>query len=115
MRKRCVQVNFRLDENEHQRFQRRIKKSGLNQETYLRQLITGLVPQDAPPPDYYAMMRELHAIGNNLNQIAHKANALGLIDTARFDTAVGDLNRAIVTISGAVLLPRKNENMPGPP
>jgi len=47
--------------------------------------LKGLEPQDAPPPDYYAMMRELHGIGNNLNQIAVKAHTLNALDVQRYD------------------------------
>ena len=55
------------------RCKRGVRKAGLSREAYLRHLVNGLMPQDSPPPDYYAMMRELHGIGNNLNQIAVKA------------------------------------------
>ena len=73
MRKRNVAILFRLNKKEAEALDKKVKKSGLNREAYLRQLISGVVPKDAPPPDYYSMMRELHKIGNNLNQIAHGA------------------------------------------
>ena len=74
MRKRNVAILFRLNKKEAEALDKKVKKSGLNREAYLRQLISGVVPRDAPPPDYYAMIRELHKIGNNLNQIAQKAH-----------------------------------------
>lgn len=74
MRKRNVAILFRLNKKEAEALDKKVKKSGLNREAYLRQLISGVVPKDAPPPDYYSMMRELHKIGNNLNQIAQKAH-----------------------------------------
>ena len=70
MRKRNVAILFRLNKKEAEALDKKVKKSGLNREAYLRQLISGVVPKDAPPPDYYSMMRELHKIGNNLNQMA---------------------------------------------
>ena len=102
-------ITFRLNDSEHGKFKSRVKKSGLKQETYLRQLINGLVPTDAPPPEYHAMMNELHAIGNNLNQIARKAHVLNVVDVKRYDEAVVTLNKAVVEISRAVMLPRKIE------
>ena len=66
MRKRNVAILFRLDKKEAEALDKKVKKSGLNREAYLRQLISGVVPKDAPPPDYYSMMRELHKIGNNM-------------------------------------------------
>ncbi len=70
----------------------------------MRQLIDGYLPTDAPPPDYYAMMKELYRIGNNLNQIAAKAHVLNVIDVQRYDGAVKEFERAVVNITHAVLL-----------
>ena len=78
MRKRNVHIQFWLDKKEAEAFQKKVKRSGLSREAYLRHLVNGLEPQDAPPPDYYAMMRELHGIGNNLNQIARYFNQGGI-------------------------------------
>ncbi|MFT9057456.1 MAG: plasmid mobilization relaxosome protein MobC [Ethanoligenens sp.] len=109
MRKRNIQIITRLDKDEFQRFKNRVKKSGLSQEAYIRHLINGLVPTDMPPPDYHSMMKELHAIGNNLNQIAQKSHTLNVLDVQRYDESVALLNKAIVNITNAVMLPRKIE------
>ena len=50
MRKRNVHIQFWLDKKEAEAFQKKVKKSGLPRETYLRHLVNGLEPQDAPPP-----------------------------------------------------------------
>ena len=76
MRKRNVHIQFWLDRKEAEILNKKVKRSGLSMSVYLRHLINGVVPQDAPPPDYYAMMRELYRIGNNLNQIAQKAGLI---------------------------------------
>ena len=109
MRKRNIQIITRLNKDEHQNLQKRVKKSGMSQEAYVRHLINGLVPTDAPPPDYYSMMRQLHAIGTNLNQIAQKAHVLNVLDVKRYDENAAALNRAVVEITNAVMLPRKIE------
>jgi hypothetical protein len=109
MLKRNIKITFRLDKSENEIFKKRIKKSGLSQEAYIRHLINGLVPTDAPPPDYHAMMRELRAIGNNLNQVAQKAHALNSIDVKRYDENAAALRKAVVEITNAVMLPRKIE------
>ncbi|MDR2446737.1 MAG: plasmid mobilization relaxosome protein MobC [Treponema sp.] len=109
MLNRNIKITFRLNKSENERFKKRVKKSGMSQEAYVRHLINGLVPTDAPPPDYHAMMRELRAIGVNLNQIAQKAHVLHVIDVKRYDEAVTALNKAVVEITNAVMLPRKIE------
>lgn len=113
MRKRNVHIQFWLDKKEAETLQKRVKKSGLSREAYLRHLVNGLVPQDAPPPDYFSMMRELHGIGNNLNQIAVKAHTLNVLDVQRYDEACRKLDVAVKKITEAVILPRSIET--GPP
>jgi len=109
MRKRNIQIITRLDREENKIFKKRVKKSGMSQEAYVRCLINDSVPTDAPPPEYFAMMRELHYIGVNLNQIAQKANITNIVDASRYDEYVDMLNRAVVDITNAVMLPRKLE------
>ena len=109
MRKRNIHIQFWLDKGEAQSFDKKVKRSGLSREAYLRHLVNGVVPNDAPPPDYYSMMRELHSIGNNLNQIAQKAHILNVLDVQRYDENVRLFERAVKTITNAVLLPRSSE------
>lgn len=107
MRRRNVAVLFRLTEKEALRLDEKVRRSGLNREAYLRQLISGAVPKDAPPPDYYSMMKELYRIGNNLNQIAQKAHVLHVIDVQRYDRDVRDFREAVRKITEASVLPER--------
>jgi hypothetical protein len=63
----------------------------------------------SPVPIYNgsARGRELHAIGVNLNQIARKAHVLDVVDAARYDVNIAALNKAVVEITDAVMLPRR--------
>ena len=110
MRKRNIAILFRLNRKEAEALDKRVKKSGLSREAYLRQLINGLVPRNAPPPEYYSMMRELHQIGNNLNQIAQKAHVLNVIDVQRYDQEVRKFRQAVEQITEAVVLPERVEH-----
>ena len=109
MRKRDKQIIIHLNNGEREQLRKLVKKSGLSQEAYIRHLINGLIPTDAPPPDYHAMMKELHYIGINLNQVAQKAHMLNVVDVKRYYENVALLNKAVVEITNAVMLPRKNE------
>jgi hypothetical protein len=53
------------------------------------------------------MMRELHKIGNNLNQIAQKAHTLNVIDVQRYDSDMRKFDEAVRLITEAVILPEK--------
>ena len=106
MRKRNVPIMFRLNRKEAEALDKKVKKSGISREAYLRHLITGVVPKDAPPPDYYSMMRELHKVGNNLNQIAQKAHTLNVIDVKRYDEVVRQYEAVVKLITEAVVMPQ---------
>jgi hypothetical protein len=109
MLKRNIKITFRLNEEEHQSFTNQVKKTGLSREAFIRALIRGYEPKELPPLDYHAMIRELHAIGSNLNQIAARANATGYIDSAAFQREVKWLRRTVLDIQEAVTGPKKND------
>lgn len=94
--------NFRLNEKEHKRLKRRATSCGLSMSGYIRQIINGYKPREAPPADYFAMTRELKEIGNNLNQLAFVANATGLIDESEYYKEVIRLRDALWRIEQAV-------------
>ncbi len=109
MRNRTVKLQIWLTKKEAEVLKKKAKRSQVSVAAYIRHLINGVVPQDAPPPDYFAMMRELHGIGKNLNQIAQKAHVLNVVDVQRYDTAARQLDAAIRKITDAVILPRPLE------
>ena len=105
MNKRTYEIKVRLTADEMTHLNQLVAASDLSRESYLRKLISGVVPKEAPPPDFWAMMRELHAIGNNLNQIAVKAHALNAIDAKHYDEDVQLFRDAVQDILSAVLEP----------
>ena len=107
MQNRTIVIKCRLNQKEADLINKQVKKSGLSRESYLRQIINGLIPTDLPPPDYYKMMNELRAIGVNMNQIAQKAHVLNVIDVRRYDEAFNTLKQSLVEIVNAVTKPRK--------
>jgi hypothetical protein len=107
MRKRGIPILVRLNAQEQQNLAKQVKKSGLSQETFIRSLINGYVPKELPPPDYFSMMRELHAIGSNLNQLAAKANATGHIDKTVFQYEANRLKRVVQEIQAEVTAPER--------
>ena len=52
-----------------------MQKSGLTACQLLRKFILETEIRPRPPDEYAQLLRELSAIGNNINQIAHWANA----------------------------------------
>ena len=107
MLKRSIKVTFRLNPQESLSLKKQVERSCLSQESYLRTLINGFIPRALPPIEYHDMMRELHAIGNNLNQIAAKANATGHIDRMVFSYEANRLRKVTLDIQEAVTGPKK--------
>ena len=81
MRKRNVQILFRLNDEEAAYLYGLVEKSGRSKEALLRSMLMGYRLCEKPDPEFYQIMRELSAIGNRINQLAAKANALDFIDT----------------------------------
>ena len=106
MRKRNVKVQVWLNKKEAEQLQKKAKRSKLSVAAYIRHLIIGVVPREAPPVDYYAMMRELYRIGNSMNQVAQKAHVLNVIDVQRYDAAVRAFEAAVREITAAVVAPQ---------
>lgn len=105
MLKRNIKITFRLNAKEHQQLKKNVKKTGLSQETYIRTLLAGYVPKELPPPDYHAMMRELNAIGNSINQIAARANATGFFLAEEYAMYMQEFRRTALAIQRAVTQP----------
>ena len=93
MRKRNVQILFRLTEEEAEQLYSLVKKSGCSKEAFLRGMVKGYRLCEKPDPEFYKMMRELSAIGNRINQLAVKANALGFIDTQKLNSELDRLHK----------------------
>lgn len=77
MRTRSHCVGLWLSDQELAHLKRQCELSGLTANAYLRKLLLGEALRPRPPDEYAALLRELSALGNNLNQLARKANGLG--------------------------------------
>ena len=78
-----------LDDKEYQHLNQLCTTSGLDYSSVLRHILAGTQLRPRPPDQYAALLRELSAIGNNVNQIAYWANAQKSIREAEIvDAAV---------------------------
>ena len=109
MRKRNIRIVVRLNDEENRYLIKHVESVGISREAYMRQLITGLRPREKPPPEYHKMIWELNHIGNNLNQIAAKANGIDYIDEKLYWQEVEKLNESVMKIICAVTAPERIE------
>ena len=75
MRKRMIKISVRLNEQEHTHLKRLSETTGLKMEPLVRQLILGRELKPRPPENLAALLRQMSAMGNNINQITKVANS----------------------------------------
>ena len=105
MTNRNLEIKVRFNRDELQTLDKKVKRTGMSREGYVRTLCNGKTPVELPPADYYALIREVRALGNNLHQIAYKANALGFLDAPEYRRHADNIT-AVADKLTAVCLPR---------
>ena len=96
-----VKISVRLTEKEHNFLKRQAEICGLKMEPYIRKLIMGKEILPRPPDEYYKILREINAIGNNINQIAYIANSQKQISAENINRAVkmvGDIMNIVTKL-----------------
>mgnify|MGYP001454273691 CR=1 FL=1 len=77
MSKRNIEKHILMNKAEAQDLQKKAKRACLSEGGLIRLLLRGYEPREKPDERFYDVMRELSAIGNNINQIARTVNARG--------------------------------------
>ena len=94
MRKRNRHVSVWMNEQEYQHLKKQAELAGLGIDPFIRTLTAGVQMRPRPPDTYAALLRELSAIGNNVNQIAYWANATKGIGKAEIEEAAALVQQA---------------------
>ena len=75
MSKRNIEKHILMNKAEAQDLQKKAKRACLSEGGLIRLLLRGYEPREKPDERFYDVMRELSAIGNNINQIAAKIHS----------------------------------------
>ena len=75
MRRRNIHVNYWMNEAEYKHLKEQAQIAGMGTDPFLRNLVAGVQLRPRPPDQYAKLLRQLSGIANNINQIAHNANA----------------------------------------
>lgn len=78
---RTRKVTIRLTDGELHHLHEQASTAGMKVDPFVRNLIAGAQLKPHPPETYAGLLRELSAIGNNINQIARIANTCHTIDS----------------------------------
>ena len=74
-----------LSDEEYAKLKSDVSRAKISQAEYIRRLILNKRIREKPDDRFYDVMFQLTHIGNNLNQIAHKANYLNEIDKIYYE------------------------------
>ena len=75
MRRRSRHVSIWMNEEEYVHLKRQAQIAGMGIDPFVRNLVAGVNLRPRPPDSFAKLLRELSAIGNNINQIAYWANS----------------------------------------
>lgn len=67
--KRNHEIKVRFNDDEYNNLIVKVNKSGLSREKFIRNLIQKTTFKKPPPIEYFQLVNECNAIGNNLNQL----------------------------------------------
>lgn len=108
MEKRTADIHIRLTEKEAEDLKHKANMCGINQSALIRVLLKGYEPREKPDDRFYEVMRQMSAIGNNLNQIAARANTLGFIDAAEYKRQAERFNQFQLAVEREFICPVKS-------
>ena len=98
MRQIAKTILLRLTAEEYAHLQTTAQIAGMKIEPTIRKLIMGERLRPRPPNAYADILRELSAIGNNINQIAYWANATKSISGSQVQDAAALVQRAFTLV-----------------
>ena len=109
MKRRTVKKQFWLSRDEAQDLAKKAKKTCLTEAALVRLLVRGYEPKERPDERFYDTMRNLSAIGNNINQLAAKAHTLGFIDVPMLKNEAERWHKFQADVERQFLRPEKSE------
>lgn len=74
---------LRLSEDEFASLTAKARKTGCSREEFCRRVLSGAVVREAPTADVKELLRLMRRIGGNINQLLHRANTVGFVDTVQ--------------------------------
>lgn len=93
MKRKCSFM-LRLSEDEFASLTAKARKAGCSREEYCRRILKGSVVREAPSVDVKELLRLMRHLGGDFNQLLHRANTVGFIDTVQLRKDLVELREA---------------------
>lgn len=107
MRNRGIKKQFWCNTEEALELQKKSIKCKMSEAEVIRKLIMDTELREKPDNRFYEVMKQLRAIGNNLNQIVKKANSTNYINTDKLYSESVKWNKFINDIRSEFLVSRR--------
>ena len=104
-----IKKQFWLSPKDAEELKRKAELAGLTETAVVRLLIRGYEPREKPDGRFYDAMRNLSAIGNNINQLAVKANSLGFVDAPQLKKEAERWHKFQADVERTFLRPDKSD------
>ena len=85
---------MRLTKAERELLAAKAKKAGIPSGEFVRKIIRDTEIREAPSADVKELLRVMRRIGGNINQILHRANTVGFLDTVQLRKDLAELREA---------------------
>ena len=103
IRKRDRSLHIRLTQQEQELLMRNCRMCSLRPQAYILKLIRDIWPKEAPSKDFFEVLTGLRRIGNNLRQVALKANVTGIIDADKYWNNMEELDQLVSDLKDFML------------
>lgn len=70
---RTKELKVRMSDNEFDLLNEKVQKCGMSREKFIRLVLSDYQLKELPPIEYFMLIKELNANGNNLNQLVKLA------------------------------------------
>lgn len=101
MAERNKEIKVRMSDNEFALLNEKVQKCGMSREKFIRLVLSDYQPKELPPIEYFKLIKELNANGNNLNQLVKIAYIQG-IDITRLDGALNKHEQLLLKLDKQV-------------
>lgn len=81
---RTKELKVRMSDEEFDSLNEKVQKCDISKEKFIRTVLNDYQPKELPPIEYFKLIKELNANGNNLNQLVNIAYIQG-IDICRLN------------------------------
>ncbi|MDD2268088.1 MAG: plasmid mobilization relaxosome protein MobC [Eubacteriales bacterium] len=95
MRERNNGVLIYFSPNELAQLDEKVKKTNYTRTQFIRSVIADVKIKEAPPTDFFILIREIRRVGNNINQLLALANSKGLIISDELRSSLDKLDKTV--------------------